>query len=74
MNAAGELAQLVERRQQRFGDPGHPGLQLRLVPGYGALGGPQFQHQGHQPLLGAVVQVTLDASPGLVGGCEDPAP
>lgn len=46
--------------------------QLRLIRGYRALGGPQFQHQGHQVLLGAVMQVPFDASPGPVGGREDP--
>jgi hypothetical protein len=74
MNAAGELTQIVECRQQRIGHPDKRGLQLGLIRGYRALGGPQFQHQSHQPLLGAVVQVTFDASPGLVRGGKNPGP
>lgn len=56
MNTAGEFAQLLEHRQQRIGGPAHRGSQLRSIRGYRALGGPQFQHQGHQVLLGAVMQ------------------
>jgi hypothetical protein len=32
----------------------------------------QLQHQKYQPLLGAVVQVSLDAPARLIGGGDDP--
>jgi len=36
------------------------------------LGGAQSQGKGDQALLGAVVQIALDAPAGLVGGGDDP--
>ena len=33
---------------------------------------PQVQHQRDQLLLGAVVQITLDPPPGLIGSGDDP--
>ena len=41
---------------------------------YRCLGRAQSQGEGDQSLLGAVVQIPLDAAPGVVGGGHDPRP
>jgi hypothetical protein len=74
VQAAGDLAQLI----QHAGQPGGHALQLlHQLTGSGRCGrlrGPQLQAKGDQPLLGAVVQVTLDPAAGGIGGGHDPRP
>ena len=74
VDAAGQLAQLV----QRAGRLADQRVQLRRqLVGLGRhrrLRRAQAQGEGDQPLLGAVVQVALDAAPGVVGGGDDPRP
>ena len=72
MDAAGQFAQLVQRagrladqRVQLLG-------QLVDLGWYRRLRQAQPQGQRDQPLLGAVVQIPLDAAAGLVGGGDDP--
>ena len=78
VDAAGQLAQLVQRAGQPGGQVAQLGGQLaslgrhrRLHRG---LRGARLQGQGDQALLGAVVQIPLEASAGLVGGGHDPRP
>jgi len=74
VDAAGELAQLLQRPIHAGGDPVQLGRQL-LQPGRDRrLGGAELQGQRDQPLLGPVVQVALDAAAGLVGGGDDTGP
>ncbi|HYZ53482.1 MAG TPA: hypothetical protein VE733_08280 [Streptosporangiaceae bacterium] len=74
METAGDLAQLL----QRAGHLGDRAVQLpRQLTGPGGCGRlrlAQLQGQGDQALLGAVVQITLDAAPGGIGGGHDPRP
>ena len=72
MEAAHELADLLEREREL-------GLrrvdQLRHLGRIGleaALDQVQMERDGHEPLLGAVVQVALDAAPLGVAGGDDP--
>jgi len=70
----GDLAQLVEY----VGQPGGHLVQLRAQLGrlrrHRRPGDAQPQREGDQLLLGAVVQIALDAAPGLVGGGDDARP
>ena len=69
MDHAGDLAQLVHRTGQPGGDP----VELRAELGrHRRMRRPRLQRQGDQPLLGTVVQVTLDPPARLVGGGDDP--
>ena len=69
VDAADQVAQLGERLLD---------LAVRVLQGGGGLrvarrlapGGAQLDAEGHQPLLGAVVQVALDAAALLVGGTD----
>ncbi|MDE2277130.1 MAG: hypothetical protein KGK09_12625, partial [Burkholderiales bacterium] len=71
MDAPGDLAQFLQRGLQ----PGGHAVQLLDQPasprGCRRLGLPQPQGEGDQTLLGAVVQIALDAAPGLVRGDDD---
>src|SRR5215469_16467816 len=71
MQAAGNLAQFVEDVVQ---PGGYPVQLLRYSTGHGRLGGAHVQGEGHQVLLGAVVQVVFDAAAGGIGGGDDPGP
>jgi hypothetical protein len=66
-----QLLQLLRRAVQ----PGRDAVQFRPefveVGRHRRLRRAQLQRQRDQPLLGAVVQVALDAAPGLVGGGDD---
>src|SRR5262245_29567378 len=67
MDALGELAQLLDRRREladRF-----PERRIRVVPA--ALRVAKLQQERDQPLLCAVVQVALEATPRVVGGGDD---
>ena len=72
VDAAGELAQLV----QGAGGLGGQSLELRCqlvsLGRHRRFRQLQFQSEGDQPLLGAVMQIALDALPRLVGGGHDP--
>ncbi len=74
MQAVGDLAQLVQDAVQ----PGGYFVQLvHVLPcsrRCGCLRGAQVKGEGDQALLGAVVQVALDAAARLVGGGHDPRP
>ena len=69
VNAACELAQIIESGVESGRDavqlPGEIGRRGRLRLA-------QLQRQRDQPLLGAVVQVALEALARLVGGGDDP--
>ena len=69
MQPAGELAQVVEHLVDAVDAVRDPLAQprRRLL-----LGEPQLERERHEPLLRAVVQVALEAPPGLVGGDDDP--
>ena len=74
VDAAGDLAQLLQhvvhlgdRALQPLGQLAGSGRRRRLRL-------PQLQGEGDQPLLGAVVQIALDAPARLVGGGHDPRP
>ena len=74
MDAVGELAQLLDRQlglDARLGDQLRRARRIALEPRLG-----EAQRQGHadQALLGAVVQIALDAPPLLVGRGDDPLP
>ena len=70
MDPAGQLAQLLDREPRllaRLGDQRRGGG--RVVDA--RLRQPERERQGDQPLLGAVVQVTLDPAALGVAGGED---
>ena len=68
MDATRELPQIRQGTGQAVGDVGMLLPQLRRHRG---LDRAQVQHQRHQPLLDAVVQVAFDLAPGLVTGRND---
>ena len=74
MDAAGQLAQVLQgllRLGLRLGQrlPGDRGVAGELVAGQAQLG-----RQGHDLLLGPVVQVAFQVAAGLVGGGYQPLP
>ena len=71
MDAAGQLAQLRQRLGQLRARGAHEQLGLRRVAADLPLDQRELQRQRDQPLLGAVVQVALDAPPLRVGGRDD---
>ena len=71
MDAAGELAQLRRRLRELLAEAleersGRLGLALEPRPRHAHV-----EREGHQPLLGAVVEVALDLPPRRVGGLDD---
>ena len=71
MQPAHQLAQLIARQRSllaRLVEQGGRGVGLLAEP---ALGHRQHVAQGHEPLLGAVVQVAPDAPALLVGRLDD---
>ena len=74
MNPAGQLAQLGDGLAGLLGGSLEQRRQARVRPGDLAAGHAESQAQRHQPLLGAVVQITLDAPARLVAGLHDPGP
>ena len=74
MDAAGDLAQLVQRAGRPGGGPAELRRQLAGPGGTAAWAAAQPQGESDQPLLGAVVQVPLDAPAGGIGGGHDPGP
>ena len=73
MDAARELAQLRERGGELLIHPVDQLLRL-LVRAHAATQDPQLDGQGHELLLGAVVQVAFEPAPGRVGGLDDAYP
>ena len=71
MYAPGELAQLVERARQSGRNVVEFGGELVELGRDLGLSRPYLERKRDEPLLRAVVQVTLDAAPGLVGGGDD---
>ena len=69
MDAAGELAQLAQRGLEPHREP----VDQRSGLGVGDRGAQhaQLEGEGQELLLGAVVEVALDAPAGLVGGLDD---
>jgi hypothetical protein len=72
MDAAGQLAQLGERRGQLVGKRLDRLRQLGLVPEARAQL-PQLERERDQLLLSAVVEVALDLAAGFGGRLDDPA-
>src|ERR1700730_1120196 len=70
--ASRELAQLVERARQSYRDVVEFGGELVQLGRDLGLRRPYLERERDESLLRAVVQVTLDAAPGLVGGGDDP--
>ena len=71
MDAAGELAQLLQRLGQLVARGAHELLGLLRVATDLAPDQRELQRERDQPLLGAVVQVALDAAPLGVGRGDD---
>ena len=74
MEAAGDLAQLLQHAGHLRDHALQPLSQLASPGRHVRLRGPQLQGKRDQPLLGAVVQVALDPPARLVGGGHDPRP
>ncbi len=74
MDPAGELAQLLQPRLELGARADEHHRRVLGAVDEAALGHSQGERGGDQPLLGAVVQVALDAAPRLVGGGDDPRP
>ena len=73
VDAAGGLPELVQRGGQTLRHPAEPGPQPGQVVGR-RRSVAQVEHQRHQPLLRAVVQVALDPPAFAVAGGDDPGP
>ena len=69
MDAAGELAQLVDGEPELLADAAEMGGAVVVEP---VLEHFEFEADGQQAVLGAVVEVALEAAAGLVGGGDDP--
>ena len=65
MDPAGVLAQFIERTLQSGRHPVQLGVEFLELGRYRCLGRPELQREGDELLLRAVVQVALDAAPGL---------
>src|SRR5258708_31504972 len=68
MNAPGQLTNIV----QDLFEPGrHVGEESGQVCRDGRLLRSQLERQCHQPLLRAIMEVTLDPAPAVITGCDD---
>ena len=72
MDAAGELAQLVQRCGELVARLGRELLALGRVAADRALGSTQLQRDGDEALLRAVVEVALEPPALGVAGLDDP--
>ena len=71
MDAAREVAQLLQGELGLLARPGAPARRRRVAARGPLLGHPQVERERHEPLLRAVVKVALDAAPLGVGGGDD---
>ena len=71
MDAAGEVAQVLERQSGFLAGAAHQLGRHRVALGSPLLRHPQVQRQRDQALLGAVVEVALDPPALGVGGLDD---
>jgi hypothetical protein len=72
VNAAGQLAELLDRKLHLLGTCGEQALDLRVGATVEvALGSLQIERERDQPLLRAVVEVALDSAALLVAGGHD---
>ena len=74
MDAVGELTEIIERLDQPTADVGELLVEITGLWRRELLGDRQVERQRDESLLHSVVQVTLDAPPGLVAGCDHPRP
>ena len=72
MDAAREVAQLLQGEVRLLAGPAHQLDRARVTGLHALLRHPEVQRERHQPLLRAVVQVALDPPPLRVGGGDDP--
>jgi len=72
VNPAGNRPHLVRYAREPLGDRRQLAVELAQFGRHRCLHCAQVQHQRHQLLLDAVVQITLDPPPGLVRGGHDP--
>src|ERR1700745_2840263 len=71
VDATRQLTELFERSRQALGDPADIGAEFLQVWRRLRLGAAQGDQKRDKALLRPVVQVSLDASPRLVGSCDD---
>jgi hypothetical protein len=71
VDAPRDLLQILDRTGQTAGSMGDLPLERRKLGRHRGLLGAQLERQRDEPLLGAVVQVTLDPATGLVAGGDD---
>jgi hypothetical protein len=74
MDAARHFPQIVLDAGESLGDAGQIVVELAASGRGRHLHGSKREGERHEPLLGTVVQVTLDLSAGLVGSRDDPCP
>jgi hypothetical protein len=66
----GEAAELIDRSLKLPGELGQQGSALGGVVVGDVLSPPEIDREGNEVVLGAVVQIPLDAAPLGVGGCD----
>ena len=74
MDATRVITQFVQRVRQSGSDEFQIGAELAKLGRHRRVRHAQLQHQRDQPLLGAVVQVTLDPLASLVRSGDEPRP
>ena len=72
MNTAGKLPKLLQGTREVVSDPRNLRAQLGHPRRYRGLCRAKVQHQRHQPLLDAIVQIAFDPAAGQVTGRHDP--
>jgi hypothetical protein len=60
VDASGDLTQFFDCAGQPFDGPGQLRLEINQFGWHRGLRGSEVEGQGHQPLLGAVVEIPLD--------------
>jgi hypothetical protein len=71
VNAVGDLSQLFEDAGQLLGHMRQLAFELPELRRHRPLQRTQLEPERDEPLLGAVVQITLDPPPRLIGGGDD---
>ena len=74
MDAPGQLPQLFERLRELLRRAAEQRVGRARVVAELRLGEPQREREGHEALLGAVVEVSLQLPPRLVTGGHDARP